>query len=150
MHTSSAIQYDAPQYKPSPHSFLPFVFPCDRQFPIYAHCNSQRKVKTPRLQCNTTHLVPLRPQSDLMQTVDYRYPDPEPERDQRSSFALSDIFESDEDDVEIEISPVLPTTPHTASSVSTSKSAKARVKALLTGAMYSVKASWGRARPARK
>lgn len=44
----------------------------------------------------------------------------------------SDIFESDEEDVEIEISPVLPSTPNTASSVSTSKSARMRMKSLFT------------------
>ncbi|KAI0823571.1 hypothetical protein BC628DRAFT_1411581 [Trametes gibbosa] len=147
MHPSSEIQQDVFQYTPYPHSFQPFVFPCDRQFPIYAHCNSQRKRKTPHLRCHTTYKVPLCPSKNLMQTVDYRYP--EAERDRRSSFALSDIFELDEEDVEIEISPVLPSTPHIASSASTSKSAKARMKALLTGVAYSVKASLGRARPAR-
>ncbi|CDO76947.1 hypothetical protein BN946_scf184587.g1 [Trametes cinnabarina] len=65
-----------------------------------------------------------------MQTIDYRYC--KTERQPRSSFALSDIFEMDEEDVQIEISPVLPSTPNTASSVSTSRSTKARMKAILT------------------
>ncbi|KAI0332542.1 hypothetical protein GY45DRAFT_1344534 [Cubamyces sp. BRFM 1775] len=138
--------YDVSQYKPS-HSFQPLVFPCDRQFPIYARCNSQRKRKTPPLYCNTVHTVPIH-RKDLMQTVDYRYS--EADRQPRSSYALSDIFESDEEDIEISISPVLPSTPNTASSVSTTKSAKARMKALFTGVAYSVKATLGRARPARK
>ncbi|KAI0636521.1 hypothetical protein C8Q77DRAFT_1070932 [Trametes polyzona] len=171
MHSSSGDLHNAYQYKSSPHSFQPFLYPCDRQFPIYAHCNSQRNRKTPRLHCNTSQTITLRPNKDLMvggipvrrksrseyepegrcpcqQTVDYRYLDTE--RQPRSSFALSDIFETDEEDVEIEISPVLPSTPNTASSVSTSKSAKARVRALFMGVAYSVKASWSRARSARK
>ncbi|EIW60405.1 uncharacterized protein TRAVEDRAFT_45656 [Trametes versicolor FP-101664 SS1] len=150
MHSPSEEHQDVYhyQYKPSPHSFQPFVFPCDRQFPIYAHCNSQRKRKTPRLRCNTTHPMPIPPQRDLMQTVDHRYA--ESERPARSSFALSDIFESDEEDVEIEISPVLPSTPNTANSVSTSKSARIRMKSLFTGVAYSVKATWDRARSSRK
>ncbi|KAL4244869.1 hypothetical protein ABKN59_001520 [Abortiporus biennis] len=41
----------------------------------------------------------------LMKTVDYRYVDPPPKY-RRSSFALSDIFE--EDEIEIEISSILP------------------------------------------
>ncbi|KAI0371659.1 hypothetical protein BV20DRAFT_154771 [Pilatotrama ljubarskyi] len=147
MHSPSESAHDVVQYKASPHSFQPFVFPCDRQFPIYAHCNSQRKRKTPALRCNTTHTIPL-DREHLMQTVDYRYA--ETQRRPRSSFALSDIFESDEEGVEIEISPVLPSTPNTASSVSTSKSTKARMKALFTGVAYSVKTTWDRARSARK
>ncbi|KAI0362622.1 hypothetical protein OH77DRAFT_1515820 [Trametes cingulata] len=147
MPTPSESVPNAYQYKPSPHSFQPFVFPYDRQFPIYAHCNSQHKRKTPDLRCNTAHTIPLH-RRDLMQTVDYRYS--ESERRPRSSFALSDIFESDEEDVEIEISPVLPSTPNTSSSVSTSKSTKARMKALFTGVAYSVKTTWGRAWSARK
>ncbi|KAI0780467.1 hypothetical protein BD413DRAFT_3033 [Trametes elegans] len=136
------------QCNPSPPSFQTFGFTSDRQFPIYAHCNSQRKHKTPRLRCNTTHTIPLRRrQKDLMHTVDYRYT--EMQLPPRSSFALSDIFE-DEEDVEIEISPVLPSTPNTVSSVSTSKGTKARMKALLTGVALSIKATWGRTRSSRK
>ncbi|KAH9900899.1 hypothetical protein C8Q73DRAFT_786328 [Cubamyces lactineus] len=146
MQPLSETPYDACQYNPS-HSFQPLVFPCDRQFPIYAQCNSQRRRKLPQLCCNTTHTVPIR-RKDLMQTVDYRYS--EADRQPRSSYALSDIFESDEEDIEIEISPVLPSTPNTASSVSTTKSAKARMKALFTGVAYSVKATLGRARPTRR
>ncbi|KAI0647508.1 hypothetical protein C8Q79DRAFT_959828 [Trametes meyenii] len=147
MNPPSQAPYDVYQFNQCPRSFQPFVYPCDRQFPIYAHCNSQRKRKTPRLCCNTTCPIAARPK-DLMQSVNYRYA--ETQMRSRSSFALSDIFEIDEEDVEIEISPVLPTTPNTASSVSTTKSTKARVKALFTGAAHSVKATWGRTRSARK
>ncbi|OSD08394.1 hypothetical protein PYCCODRAFT_1421333 [Trametes coccinea BRFM310] len=146
MQSPSEATYYACQYNSS-RSFQPFTYSCERQFPIYAHCNSQRKRKTPALRCNTTFSAASR-QQDLMQTVDYRHH--KTERQPRSSFALSDIFETDEEDIQIEISPVLPSTPNTASSVSTSRSRKARMKAILTGAVYSVKATWNRARPARK
>ncbi|KAI9065502.1 hypothetical protein FKP32DRAFT_1674830 [Trametes sanguinea] len=146
MQSPADATYDACQYNPSQH-FHPFIYPCDRQFPIYAHCNSQRKRKTPALRCNTTFSASSG-QQDLMQTVDYRFY--KTERRPRSSFALSDIFETDEEDIQIEISPVLPSTPNTASSVSTSRSRKARMKAILTGVAYSVKATWDRARPSRK
>ena len=48
-------------------SFQPLQFPADRQFPIYARCNSQLRVKkTPRLRCNVnTSTLPSRPR-DLM------------------------------------------------------------------------------------
>ncbi|KAI8982820.1 hypothetical protein BD414DRAFT_85892 [Trametes punicea] len=146
MHAPPEIVYDATQYKSFPH-FQPFVYPCDRQFPIYAHCNSQRKCKAPHLRCDTARAVSIH-RKDLMRTVDYRYP--KTQTQQRSSFALSDIYETDEEDIEIEISPVLPSTPNTASSVSTTKSTKARMRALFTGVASSLKATWGRARSARK
>ncbi|OJT06113.1 hypothetical protein TRAPUB_3048 [Trametes pubescens] len=63
---------------------------------------------------------------------------------------LPNEISCDEEAVEIEISPVLPSTPNTASSVSTSKSARIRVKSLFTGVAYSVKATWDRARSSRK
>ncbi|KAI0672761.1 hypothetical protein C8Q78DRAFT_677857 [Trametes maxima] len=137
MNSTSQALHDVYQFNQAPCSFQPFVYPCDRQFPIYAHCNSQRKRKTHRLRCNTAYIA-ARPK-DLMQSVDYRYA----ETQTRSSFALSDIFETDEEGVEIEISPVLPTTPNTANSVSTTKSTKARVKALFMGVLYSVRGTWG-------
>ncbi|RDX46901.1 hypothetical protein OH76DRAFT_1485170 [Lentinus brumalis] len=125
-------------------SFQSLHFPSDRQFPLYAHCDSQRRRLTPRIRCNT-QCTPRSRQRDLMQTVDHRFP----EKRRRSSFALSDIFERDEDEVEIEISPVLPSTPSSACSISTSNSAKSLMKSALSDLAHTVKTKWGRARSRR-
>ncbi|KAI0723785.1 hypothetical protein C8T65DRAFT_704485 [Cerioporus squamosus] len=111
-------------------SYQSLHFPSDRHFPLYAHCNSQRHRPTPRIRCNTQR-TPRAHQKDLMS--------------RRSSFALSDIFELDEE-VEIEISPVLPSTPSSACSISTNNSAKSLMKSVLTDLAHTVKTKWGRAR----
>ncbi|KAH9928556.1 uncharacterized protein BXZ73DRAFT_102393 [Epithele typhae] len=65
-----------------------------------------------------------------VQTIDDRYDD---KRSRRSSFALSDIFELDEEEaVDIEISPILPPSPSSGSSISTTDSVKSRVKAVFS------------------
>ncbi|TFK91781.1 hypothetical protein K466DRAFT_659813 [Polyporus arcularius HHB13444] len=127
-------------------SFQSFHFPSDRQFPLYAHCNSQHRRSTPRIRCNT-QCTPRSRHRDLMRTVDHRIPVNEKRR--RSSFALSDIFERDEEEVEVEISPVLPSTPSSACSVSTSDSAKSLVKSALSDLAHTVKTKWGRVRSRR-
>ena len=145
-------------------SFQSLHFPSDRQFPLYAHCNSQRYRSSPHLRCNTKSIPHPRQQnlmvriyswlsrrptlSVVQQTVDYRYS----RKTRRSSFALvrpcaicspvchmnpwhvsqSDIFELDEEEVEIEISPILPSAPNSAcSTISSTRSAKSMMKTAL-------------------
>ncbi|EJF66248.1 hypothetical protein BD309DRAFT_497229 [Dichomitus squalens] len=112
-------------------SFSYFPFPSDRQFPLYAHCNSQRTGCVPTIRCDT-NLVVSSHRRDLMQTVDYRF---SPKCTRRSSFALSDIFEMDEEVVEFEISPILPSTPNSA----TTRSVKLRMKTALHDFVQAVK-----------
>ncbi|KAI0707804.1 hypothetical protein C8Q76DRAFT_628207 [Earliella scabrosa] len=128
-------------------SFHPLYFNVDRHFPLYAHCNSQHHHQPVfRSRPNIIHTLPSR-RNDLMQTVDYRYT----EKCRRSSFALSDIFELDEEEVEIEISPVLPSAPNSASSISTSTTAsvKVRMRAVLIDLAHAVKVKLIRARSTR-
>ncbi|KAI0748389.1 hypothetical protein C8Q80DRAFT_736211 [Daedaleopsis nitida] len=123
-------------------SFNTLHFPSDRQFPIYAHCNSQRH--QPPLHFPLYVSTPPRRQ-DLMQTIDYRYT----RKCRRSSFALSDIFELDEDEVEIEVSPVLPSTSTSTSSISTTQSVKSRMKTVLFELAHTIKMQCNRVRSAR-
>ncbi|RPD66595.1 hypothetical protein L226DRAFT_530679 [Lentinus tigrinus ALCF2SS1-7] len=121
-------------------SFQSLHFPSDRQFPLYAHCNSKPCRPAPRLRCNTK-CTPRPRQPDLMQTVDHRY-----SGKRRSSFALSDIFELDEE-VEIEVSPVLPSAPNSAcSTISSTRSAKSLMKTALNDLVHTVKTRLRRAR----
>ncbi|TBU35517.1 hypothetical protein BD311DRAFT_772611 [Dichomitus squalens] len=120
-------------------SFSSFPFPSDRQFPLYAHCNSQRTRCAPwcvpPIRCDPSLVAPPH-RRDLMQTVDYRF---SPKRTRRSSFALSDIFEMDEEDVEFEISPTLPSTPNSACSITTTRSVNLRLKTALLDFVQAVK-----------
>ncbi|KAI1781559.1 hypothetical protein LXA43DRAFT_1056106 [Ganoderma leucocontextum] len=111
-------------------SFSSFSFPSERPFPLYAHCNTKRSQRAPRNHSNTAHIILTRRQ-DLMQTVDCRY---SKKHTRRSSFALSDIFELDEEEVQVEfeISPILPSTPTSAYSGSTATSSRSTFKSRIT------------------
>ncbi|KAI1781553.1 hypothetical protein LXA43DRAFT_1056152 [Ganoderma leucocontextum] len=129
-------------------SFSSFSFPSERPFPLYAHCNTKRSQRAPRNHCNTAHIIPTRRQ-DLMQTVDCRY---SKKNTRRSSFALSDIFELDEEEfqVEFEISPILPSTPTSAYSGSiatSSRSVKSRIKTVVVDLAHALKSKLSRSRP---
>jgi len=96
--------------RPQPFSLLLFsdgYYPSNARFPLYAPAEDATPSKSSRRY------------DDLMKTVDYRYvegeddDDDEPETYRRSSFALSDIFEDDEH--EIQISNILPSSPQTPS-----------------------------------
>ncbi|PIL24388.1 hypothetical protein GSI_14141 [Ganoderma sinense ZZ0214-1] len=123
----------------------PFFFPSDRQFPLYAHCNSQRPVRrVNRHRSNGARRTPSR-RNDL-RTVDNRLP---PLKQRRSSFALSAAFERD-GRVEFVVSSKLPPTPRSGSrsvtSVSTTSSVRSRMKAVLVDLVHTVKAKCHRNR----
>ncbi|KAI0807651.1 hypothetical protein C8Q74DRAFT_79364 [Fomes fomentarius] len=125
-------------------SFQPLYFPVDRQFPLYAHCNAPHHQRTARPRYNSSFSLSTR-RPDLMQTIDYRYT----HKGRRSSFALCDIFELEEEEVEIEISSVLPSAPDSACSISTTQSVKNRMKAVLIDLVHTFKTTWSRAHSMR-
>ncbi|KAI1788362.1 hypothetical protein LXA43DRAFT_642423 [Ganoderma leucocontextum] len=127
------------QYSTTPSlSAQPFFFPSDRQFPLYAHCNSQRPVRrTNRNRSSTARRAT--PRRNDVRTVDNR----RPLKQRRSSFALSDAFEWD-GRVEFVVSSELPSTPRSASSISTTSSVKSRMKAVLVDLVHTVKAKCSR------
>ncbi|KAH8106918.1 hypothetical protein BXZ70DRAFT_1003813 [Cristinia sonorae] len=87
----------------------------------------------------TTKLPPS--YDDLMRTVDYRFHD-QPPRYRRSSFALSDIWE--EDEVEIEISDVLPGSPEYEESIELQRK-RTRFAQKLVAFVVSLRYKWQRA-----
>ncbi|GBE81831.1 hypothetical protein BKA93DRAFT_827995 [Sparassis latifolia] len=102
---SSSKTRQLPLYSASSFIRQSLSSPSDHQLPSYGAVNSTRRAGYLK-----RHPPPY---EDLMKTVDYRHTE-EPPR-YRSSFALSDIFEDDE--IEIEISSILPSSTPRAESV---------------------------------